>query len=621
MRRIQGIGVSAGIVIGRVFVLDDEKQRIPKRTVAPGQETQEEVRLSAAIQASIDELARVHAMAREQMGGGESGIDAAKIFQVHAGMLADKALIGPMRTAILQERVTAEFAVYSTLQTWIERFRKMNHSAFTTKVNDLEDLCTRLLKHLIGEHRGRLQQISRERARSASEGTTRPTQHDEGLVIVASDLTPSQTAGFDRDTVKAMATELGGRTSHTSIVARALGIPAVVGGEDLMEAASDGQRIIVDGERGLILLDPSDDDLAEYRQRLEQQKVFQLSLDELASLPSHTLDGVTINLYGNIEFPQEIPLLIACGGQGVGLYRTEFLFLARETEPTEEDHYAAYKECVELLAGRPLTIRTVDLGADKYTQRQAEQPERNPMLGLRSIRYSLKHRDMFRAQLRAILRASSLGPIKIMFPLVTSVGEIREAKWHLRDVMEDLEDAGVKFDRAIEIGIMVEVPSAALTADAMAREVSFFSIGTNDLTQYTLAVDRTNERVAGMFNPAHPAVIRLIREVARVGKRRDVDVSCCGEAAGDLEYALLLIGLGLRTLSATSASIPQLKRLVRSVTIQQCEKIAKRALALALDGGGHGAGSDGGAGVARFLREQARAIVPEAYPGEAGRGE
>jgi phosphoenolpyruvate-protein phosphotransferase (PTS system enzyme I) len=610
MRRIQGIGVSSGIVIGRVFVIDDQTQRIPRRTVQAFQVEREEKRLDAAIQCSIDELNRIHALARDQMG--ESGDQAAKIFQVHIGMLGDKALIGPMRQMIQKEQVTAEFAVHATLATWIDRFRKMSNTAFTTKVNDLEDLCTRLLGHLIGEHRGRLRQISQE---------TRGGGVDEGLVIVAPDLTPSQTAGFDRKSVRAFATELGGRTSHTSIVARALGIPAVVGGENLLGAASDGQAIIIDGERGVIILEPGEAELAEYRQRLEQQRTFKLSLDELASLPGRTLDGQTIHLLGNIEFPQEIPVLLACGGQGVGLYRTEFLFLARESEPTEEDHYQAYRECVELLAGRPITIRTVDLGADKYTQRQAEQPERNPMLGLRSIRYCLKNREMFRSQLRAILRASALGPIKIMFPLVTSVGEIRQAKWHLRDVMEELEERGVPFDRAIQIGMMVEVPSAALTADAMSREVSFFSIGTNDLTQYTLAVDRTNERVAGMFNPAHPAVIRLIREVARVGKRRGVDVSCCGEAAGDLEFALLLIGLGLRTLSATSASIPQLKRLVRSVTIHQCEKIARKALALALDGGGGGAGSDGGAGVARFLRENARQIIPEAYPGENGRGE
>jgi len=602
MRQLQGIGVSPGIVIGRVFVLEDERQRIPKRIVAAGDVAREHQRLDAAIQASIDELGLVHNTAREQMG--EGGEQAAKIFQVHLGMLGDRALIGPMRAAIDRDNVTAEFAVFSTLNDWADRFRKMKDTAFTTKVNDLEDLSMRLLRHLIGGQRTKLQQLSRERRGGAHGG--------EALVIVATDLTPSQTAGFDRATVSAFGTELGGRTSHTSIVARALGIPAVVGCEDLMELASDGQPIVVDGDRGLIILDPEPAVLDEYRGRLEQQRVFKLSLDELASLPSTTRDGTAISLLGNIEFPLEIPTLLACGGDGVGLYRTEFLYLARETEPTEEEHYEAYKECVDLLAGRPLTIRTVDLGADKYTQRQAEQPERNPMLGLRSIRYCLKNQEMFRAQLRAILRASAFGPIKVMFPLVTSVGEIRQAKWHLREVMEDLHEQGVKFDDRVAIGIMVEVPSAALAADSMASEVTFFSIGTNDLTQYTLAVDRTNERVAGMFNAAHPAVVRLIRDVARVGRRRGIEVSCCGEAAGDVEYALLLIGLGLRSLSATSASIPQLKRLVRSVTIEQCERIARRAMTIV--SGGDGGGED----VSRYLREQARSIVPDAFPNAGG---
>jgi phosphotransferase system enzyme I (PtsI) len=298
--------------------------------------------------------------------------------------------------------------------------------------------------------------------------------------------------------------------------------------------------------------------------------------------------------------------VLACGGGGVGLYRTEFLYLASETEPSEEDHYKAYSECVRLCAGRPLTIRTVDLGADKYTQRQQEDPERNPFLGLRSIRYCLKSQPMFKTQLRALLRASALGPIKVMFPLITSTAEFRQAKFILNEVMEDLAEEGLAYDPRLSVGMMVEVPSAAVMADSFAREVDFFSIGTNDLVQYTLAVDRTNERVAHLFNPAHPAVIKLIKDVARVGRRRHVPVSCCGESAGDPDFALLLIGLGLRTLSTTAASIPQLKRMVRSVTIEQCEKIARRALSF-----------DSDVSVAAYLRDQARKVIPEAYAGRS----
>ncbi|MFN0132854.1 MAG: phosphoenolpyruvate--protein phosphotransferase [Phycisphaerales bacterium] len=581
MQTIKGIPVSPGVVIGRVFALDDERRRIPRRTVPKATLDIERARLDAALAASITELSAVRVAAETQMGP-----EAAKIFSFHIGMLADKALIDPMRRMIADEAVSAEFAVYRTFTDWSTRFRSMGDSAFTTKANDIEDLSARVLRKLIGEHKSRLAELDHE------------------AVVIASDLTPSQAAGFDRQMVIAFATDLGGRTGHTSIVARALGIPAVVGCGDLTRAASDGAPVIVDGDRGLVILDPDPAELDAYRAYLEQRRVFKLSLDELAGLPSVTRDGTPIELLGNIEFPEEIDAVFAHGGQGVGLYRTEFLYLTHETEPGEQEQFDAYSECVRRSDGRPLVIRTMDLGADKYTQRQAEQPERNPFLGLRSIRYCLKNLPMFKTQLRAILRASGLGPLKIMFPLVTSTQELRQAKWVLREVMEDLAEEGIPHDPHVPIGMMVEVPSAAIMADHFAREVDFFSIGTNDLVQYTLAVDRTNERVASLFSPTHPAVIKLIKDVARVSRRRNVPLSCCGESAGDPEYALLLIGLGLRTLSANAGSIPALKRLVRSVTIAQCEQIARRALSF-----------DSDTSVAAHLRDQARKIIPEAYDG------
>jgi phosphotransferase system enzyme I (PtsI) len=580
---IKGIPVSPGVVIGRIFALDDEKQRIPKRVVAAGQVEAELKRLTEALAKSLAELGAVLAQAEREMGA-----EAAKIFYFHMGMLQDKNLVGPMRKMIESERVTAEYALYRVLADLAASFRKMKDSAFVTKANDLEDLSSRVLRHLIGEHQSRLAELHHE------------------AVIVAKDLTPSQAVGFDREKVVAFATDLGGRTGHTSIVARALGIPAVVGCGDLTAHATDGTRVIVDGDRGVVLLDPDQHHLDEYAAYIEQRRVYQLSLDELSSLPSVTRDGTEIELLGNIEFPQEIPMVLACGGQGVGLYRTEFLYLTRESAPTEEEHYKAYSDCVRLLQGRPLTIRTVDLGADKYTQRQTELPERNPFLGLRSIRYCLQNLPMFKTQLRALLRASALGPMKVMFPLITSPAEFRQARWLLNEVMEDLEEEGIPYDRGIKVGMMVEVPSAALMADTFAREVDFFSIGTNDLVQYTLAVDRTNERVAHLFAPTHPAVVRLIKEVGRVARRRDVPVSCCGESAGDPEFALLLIGLGLRTLSANAASIPHLKRVVRSVSVAQCERIASKAL-----------GFDSDVSVAAYLRDQTRKIIPEAYDGRS----
>ncbi|MEN0021151.1 MAG: putative PEP-binding protein, partial [Planctomycetota bacterium] len=327
-------------------------------------------------------------------------------------------------------------------------------------------------------------------------------------------------------------------------------------------------------------------------------------LSEIADLPAITTDGVEIDIVGNIEFPDEIDRVVANGGLGVGLYRTEFLYLAKDSEPTEDDHYQAYADCVRRLAGRTLTIRTVDLGADKYTQERAMIPERNPFLGLRSIRYCLVNTPMFKRQLRAILRASALGPIKVMFPLVTTAGELRHARMLLRDVMEELDEERIEYDHDLKLGIMVEVPSAALTIDSLAREIDFVSIGTNDLVQYTLAVDRTNERVAGLYQPAHPAVLKLIREVVRAGRKADIEVSCCGEAAAQAEFALLFIGLGLRTLSVTSGAIPNVKRLVRAVSTTQAERVARKALTF-----------DSETQAETYLRGWIKKLLPDAWGG------
>jgi phosphotransferase system enzyme I (PtsI) len=583
MQVLPGIPVSSGIVIGRVFVLDHDPHRVARWTVPDSAVPREVERLDRAIAESLQDLEKVYAGAESELG-----IEAAKIFLFHRGMLSDKKLIGPMREMIGAEHVNAEHAVVVAFDSLAQMFRKQRDSAFRTKTDDIRDLASRVLDHLMGSGPARLAQL------------------EHPAVIVATDLTPSQTAGFDRKKVVGFVTDSGGRTSHTAIVANALGLPAVVGCRNITAAAQSGQTVIIDGDRGLVLLDPEEDDLRRYRGFIEQRRTYQLSLSEVAGLPSVTRDGVHVRIVGNVEFPEECTTVVDQGGEGVGLYRSEFLYLAGETEPTEEEHFAAYARCIELLGGRPLTIRTVDLGADKYTQARSMTPERNPALGLRSIRYSLAEKAMFRKQLRAILRASALGPVKIMFPMITTVGELRHAKLILRDVMEDLGDEGIGFDRQIPVGVMIEVPSAALIADTLAQEVQFFSIGTNDLVQYTLAVDRTNERIAGLYQPAHPAVIQLIRGVAKAAAKAEIEVSCCGEAAGELDYALLLMGLGLRTLSVPGNAIPHLKRLVRSVEISQCERIARKVRSF-----------DSEVQAATYLRDQARKLVPEAFDGRA----
>lgn len=588
METLKGIPVSPGVVIGRVFVLDEARRRVSRRVVPPEQVDTEHAKLERALDASVLELTAMKAQTAQELGD-----EAAKIFAFHVGMLADPSLTRPMHEMIDRERVTAEYAAWAGFKAAAQRFAAMPE-VFKTKVDDVRDLSLRVIRHLIGAQQSRLKTLTHQ------------------AVVVARDLTPSQTAAFDRNYVVAFTTDLGGRTSHTAIFARALGIPAVVGVGNITELAGDGVEIIIDGDRGTVIISPDEATIADYRARIERRRSFQLSLDDLSKLPSQTLDGEHISLLGNIEFPAEVPIVLDCGGEGVGLYRTEFLYLTGNSEPTEDDHFQAYKSAVQLLnppgtrTPRILTIRTVDLGADKYTQDRAETPERNPALGLRSIRYCLQSLPMFKTQLRAILRASTYGPIKVMFPLITSTSEFRQAKFLLHDVMEDLQDDGVAFDRGIEVGMMVEVPSAALMADTFAREAAFFSIGTNDLVQYTLAVDRINERVASLYNPCHPAVIKLIKDTVRAARRRGIPVSCCGESAGEIDFAVLLIGLGLRTLSVTASSIPHLKRLVRAVTIEQCVRISRKACSL-----------DSDLAVTAYLREQVRRILPEAFDGRS----
>ncbi|MBY0308220.1 MAG: phosphoenolpyruvate--protein phosphotransferase, partial [Phycisphaerales bacterium] len=450
MREVKGIAVSPGVAIGRVLVLDDQRRRIARRTVAPERVPEEKARLERAVNASIDELIELRSSAHAELGE-----EAAKIFAFHIGMLSDPSLTRPMAAMVENEKVAAEYAVYSQLQALADRFTGLKGTAFATKVDDVHDLAARVLKHLIGEQESRL-------ARADGQGGV--GGGEDGLVVVARDLTPSQAAGFHKRRVLGFATEAGGRTGHTGIFARAIGIPAVVGAARLMEGADDGDGVIVDGETGAVILRPDTHTLERYRRIKERDAMFRLKLEELAELPSVTQDGVAIDLQGNIEFPDEIKNLLAAGASGVGLYRTEYLYLAGEKEPTEEQHFEAYRRCVELLKGRPLTVRTMDLGADKYTREQEADPERNPMMGLRSIRFCLANKPLFKVQLRAILRASALGPVRVMFPLVSTPEEFRRAKFFLRDVMEDLAHEGVAFDRNLAVGMMVEVPSAAICA-------------------------------------------------------------------------------------------------------------------------------------------------------------
>ena len=583
MQEFHGIPVSAGVVIGRVFRLDDAHVWVPRRTIPEDRVTHELERLRGAIEASLTELDGLRGQAEKDLGK-----EAAAIFAFHQGMLRDKTLIGPMNKRIEDEHVTAEYALQEQCNVVASMFAGMGDTAFSTKVDDVWDLNQRVMGHLVGEQRSSLDDLDYE------------------AVVVAPDLTPSQAAAFPPGRVLGFATDKGGPTSHTAIFARALGIPAAVGTGNLCEFAEECDEIIVDGERGAVILRPDAETLEHYREKKRHIEAVREALAETQTLEARTLDGERVHLMGNVELGMEAEQVVDQGGEGIGLFRTEFLWLTRNAEPTEDEQFAEFKAAVEACKGRSVTLRTYDLGADKYTQSRSHVPERNPFLGLRSIRYCLANPVMFKRHLRAIMRASAFGPIRIMFPLVTATEELRRAKMHLKDVMEDLAEEGVAYDPNVKVGMMVEVPAAAVMASSFAREVDFFSIGTNDLVQYTLAVDRTNEKVSGMYSAAHPAILKLIKDVVRVGRHRKVDVSVCGEAAGDPIFTMLLIGVGLRTLSVSPRRIPYLKKVIRSVDIPACERLARTVGSL-----------DSEASVTAFLRDQAMKRFPEFVDGRA----
>ena len=581
MQTVNGIPVSPGTVIGRVFVLGEAETHVPHYEVEPDRVDAELDRLAGAIADATADLVVLRDRTEEQLGR-----EAAKIFGFHLGLVQDPSLLGPIRERIRTDLVNAETAVADAFKAVTDQFRAIGNDVFRQKANDVLDLERRVLGKLMGENESRLSALT------------------EPVIIVAHELTPSQTAGMDRKRILGIATDLGGRTSHTSIVARAIEIPCVVGCQRVMERVEDGDLVIVDGDTGVVIVRPDARTVEEYRSQQDRSSSYRRVLRESASLEAVTKDGVRIRLMGNIEFPHEVESVLANGGDGVGLYRTEFLYLTNDHEPSEEEQFAAYRRTLELLAGRPCTIRTLDLGADKYTQQRAHEPERNPFLGLRSIRYCLQHRELFKTQLRAILRASAHGPLKVMFPLVSTLMELRQAKMILNDVCEELDEEGIPYDRALQTGIMVEVPSAALMARAFADECSFFSIGTNDLIQYTLAVDRGNERVANLYTGASPAVLYLVKQIVRAGRRAGIDVSLCGEIAGEAVYTMLLLGLGLRTLSLVPSQIPLIKRVIRSVDIPYCEQLARKVGSF-----------DSERQVLNTLRDELRKIDPDSFGG------
>lgn len=575
MQTFTGLAVSPGVAIAEAVVLDAEELRIPQRIVPAEQTTAQITLLDKAIADSISDLQAQHASVRESLGQ-----DVADIFNWHMGVLRDPPFRRDIVALIEEKRYSAAYAVSTVMRGQQRRFLQLSDPLLAERIRDVQDIERRLLRNLLGESGEDLAHLTRE------------------IILVAHDLTTSQTAHLSRTKVAGVVLDLGGPTSHTAILLRSWGRPAVVGLKDLTSSVSGGDLVIVDGVSHTVIVDPDEATLEKYRARRAEHVRLTTELGHLRDLPAVTQDNVRVYLMANIEYPGEVQASLEKGADGIGLYRTEFLFLG-DHEPGEQEQYEAYRETLEGAQGRPVTYRTFDLGADKITQKKSFEPERNPMLGNRSIRYSLQNVEMFKVQLRAILRAATAGKVRLMFPLITGLLELRQAKMILGDAMEDLEEKGIEFSRDIEIGMMLETPAAASLCNRFTREVAFVSIGTNDLVQYMLAADRGNERVARYYTPSHPAVLRVIRDVVRTCARSGVACSLCGEMAGEPIYTLLLIGLGLRTLSMAPNNIPEIKKLLRACDMSSAERVARRALTFESD-----------AQVTKYLRSEATKLLP-----------
>jgi phosphotransferase system enzyme I (PtsI) len=577
MQRIQGIAVSPGVAIGEALVMDTEGFRIPRRYVAADALSDELVRLDQAIEAASAEVRQNRDAVAHQLGE-----QYAAIFDAHLQILHDPKLRSELEELIQRGNFSPEHAVATVLRRYVKVFQGLKGGNFADRSSDIIDVEKRLLRNLLGQAREELSKL------------TSP------VVVLAHDLTPSETANLDRKFVRGFATEMGGSSSHTAIVAEAMEIPAVVGLGTFLTDVSGGDTVIIDGHQGFVILQPDEETLAQYRREAEHELTFAATLETLRDLPAETADGVRIELLGNIEFPYEVEHCLERGVGGIGLYRTEFLYLSAATEPTEDTHFEAYSRVVKAMGNKPVVIRTLDLGADKLAQMPSPEAERNPVLGLRSIRMSLRNLPPFRTQLRAILRASALGDVRLMFPLITTLTELRQARMIVADVMEDLDEHGIAFNRDIPVGIMVEVPAAVMMIDRFVQEVAFVSIGTNDLVQYALAVDRSNKDVAGLYNSCDPAILRLIDQTVQAARRADIPANLCGRMSSSTRYTQLLLGMGLRQFSVAPSAAPEIKRLIRATTISQCEEIARRAMSM-----------ESAREIKAYLREERKKIAPE----------
>lgn len=553
----KGIAASPGIAIGKAFLYNSEDIRVDCIKIKVADIPNEIVRFEAALIKTRSEIVAIRNNISQEMG-----IKHAEIFNAHLLVLEDRMIIDEIVNRLRSEKLNIEFIFEDVLKKYISAFQKMDDEYLRERITDIEDVGKRLLRNLLGKNKRTLANIPPK------------------SVVVAYDLSPSDTATMHRKNVMAFVSDIGGKTSHTAIMAKSLEIPAVVGLENITGNVKNGDTILVDGENGIVYVNPRRSTLLQYL-RL-QKKLIKLdkNLLEIKNLPAETTDGHRVELGANIELPDEIPTVLSHGAEGIGLYRTEYFYMNRIGLPSEEEHYQAYKDVVERIKPNTLTIRSLDLGGDKFLSQLDVPKEMNPFLGWRAIRLSLARPEMFKTQLRAILRASVHGKLRLMYPMISGIEELDAANKCLEEAKQELKAKRIPFGKNIEVGVMIEVPSAALIADLLAAKVDFFSIGTNDLIQYALAVDRVNEKIAYLYEPLHPAVIRLIKNIIDSGHSKGIWIGMCGEMASELRYVPLLLGLGLDEFSVSAPALLKIKKIIRSVSYEDAKQVAEDALLL-----------------------------------------
>ena len=554
-KTFKGIPVSAGVCKGKIVVLRQEPECIPRREIATSELPRELERLQKALVETRHQIIEVQRQVQQGIGA-----EHANIFEAHLLVLEDPILIEEVTRLIQKNRINAEAAFAEFSQKYAATLSKIDDEYLRERVADLRDVAERVLNNLAGRNGSDLRHLK------------------EPCIVIAQDLVPSQTAMLDRKMVLGFATDGGSKTSHTAIMARSMQIPAVVGLQDISTRLENGQMALLDGYNGLVIINPTEQTLFEYGQIERRHVDLEERLRSLQDEVAITLDGVRITLSANIEQEGDIQAVKACGAEGVGLFRTEYLFLHRDVLPTEEEQYEAYRSVAAALKPAPVVIRTLDLGGDKFLSHLQVPQEMNPFLGWRAIRFCLQQKDIFRAQLRAILRASVEGNIKMMYPMISCLEELRQANALVEEYKAELRCEKIPFNDNLDIGAMIEIPSAAVAADVLGKTAKFFSVGTNDLIQYSLAVDRLNEKIAHLYEPTNPAILRLIKMTVDAGRKNKIWVGVCGEMAGDPVMVPLLLGLGIDELSAVPSIVPQIKFLIRHMRMADARKMAEDAL-------------------------------------------